>query len=218
MTIIELGSVLSVDDGTTNNAENVTATAVSSTTFTATCANSHTLINGPIGITRVSDTSIAAAVGFGQQTVQPGSMANISVGLNLIIDNGTPQETVTVTAATTTSFTTVFAKSHNPGAAVTIPLQGLARIDQSGNASIISQNFSTNQVNFVAVSPANADISLHRHVRLTLLHIQQRHGGHPDLDRDHLFRACISVYGFHYNQPSQQYLCTADTTRLSTVI
>jgi hypothetical protein len=155
MTYIEVGSILSVDDGTANNAESVTVTSVTGSTFTANFAISH---NAGVGITRLSDTSIAAAIPVGQQTVQPGSMENIFVGLNLTIDSGTLQETVTVTAVTSKTFTASFGNAHGKGAAVTIPLQALARVDQSGNASILSQNFSTMSVGIVAVSPTSANI------------------------------------------------------------
>lgn len=153
MNFIEIGSILIVDGG--SNAESVRVTAITATTFTATFSVPHA---ANVGIDRVSDTSIAAAVSAGKQTVQPGSMANISVGSSLSIDGGDPQETINVTAVAPTTFTADFAKAHTAGAAVTVLSQSLSRIDQSANATILSQDFQTNSVNIVAVSPTDADI------------------------------------------------------------
>ena len=154
MNFIKVGSILNVDGG--SNAETVHVTATTATTFTATFALPHA---ANVGIDRTSDTSIAATVPAGTQPVQPGSMANISVGSNLSIDSGTSQENVTVTSVTSTTFTADFAKAHAAGAAVTVLIQPLTRVDQSANATIISQqNIQSNVVNIVAVSPTNADV------------------------------------------------------------
>ena len=153
MNFIEVGSVLNVDGG--SNAETVRVTAITATTFTATFLIPHA---AKVGIDRVSDTSIVAAISAGTQTVRPGSMANISVGLNLSIDGGDPQETITVTSIAPTTFTADFAKSHLAGATVTILTQFLTRTNQSANTTILSQNFQTNSVDIVAVSPTDADI------------------------------------------------------------
>ena len=154
MNFIEVGSLLNVDGG--SNAETVRVTAISATTFTATFTIAHA---ANTGIDRVSDTSISAAVPAGTQTVQPGSMTNIIVGSNLSIDGGKPQENITVTAVTSTTFTANVANAHVAGAAVVVLTQFLTRVDQSANATVISQNFGINSVNIVAVSPTDADIA-----------------------------------------------------------
>ncbi len=66
----------------------------------------------------VVSTTLGTAVTPGSQTVTPGSMASIYVGAMLIVDTGTAQEVVTVTAVTTSTFTAVFANAHAGTAAV----------------------------------------------------------------------------------------------------
>ena len=56
--------------------------------------------------------------GTGTRTVTPASMTDIYVGSVLLIDVSTPQETVTVTAITATTFTAVFANSHSGSVAI----------------------------------------------------------------------------------------------------
>ena len=153
MNFIEVGSILNVDGG--KNAETVRVTAITATTFTATFSLPHA---ANVGIDRTSDTSISTAIAAGTQTVQPGSMTNISFGSSLSVDGGTSQETVTVTAITPTTFSANFAINHAAGAAVSVVTQFLTLVDQSANAKIISQNFQTNSVNIVAVSPVDANI------------------------------------------------------------
>jgi hypothetical protein len=155
MTFIEVGSLLSVDDGTPNNAENVTVTATTASTFTATFVRSHA---AGANVGRISDTSVAAAISAGVQTVTPGSMANILVGSSLTIDSGPNAETVTVTATTATTFTATFASAHTAGASVSINHQFLARVGQDANATVISQDFGNIAVTIVATSPASADV------------------------------------------------------------
>jgi Phage gp6-like head-tail connector protein len=61
-------------------------------------------------------TTVTAAVAAGAQTVTPASMAGISVGQLLTVDPDTPvAEKVTVTAATSTTFTATFANAHTGG-------------------------------------------------------------------------------------------------------
>ena len=67
----------------------------------------------------VVNTTVAAAISAGTQTVTPGSMASIYTGALLIVGTGASQEVVTVTATTSTTFTAVFANSHGGGTAVT---------------------------------------------------------------------------------------------------
>lgn len=63
-------------------------------------------------ISPVVSTTLGTAVTPGSQTVTPGSMAGIYVGALLIVGAGATQEIVTVTAASTTTFTAVFLNSH----------------------------------------------------------------------------------------------------------
>ena len=62
---------------------------------------------------RAVNTSCAKAVAAGTVQFTPQSMANIAVGSLLVIDTGTIQETVKVTAATTSTFTAVAAHAHD---------------------------------------------------------------------------------------------------------
>lgn len=64
-------------------------------------------------------TDIALGIASGLQTVTPGSMAAIKVGTVLSVDKGAAREMVIVTAATATTFTTTFSRTHEPGAKVT---------------------------------------------------------------------------------------------------
>jgi hypothetical protein len=59
-------------------------------------------------------TTLGTAVSStGSQTVTPGSMSQIGMGVNLLIDVGSANvEAVTVTAATSTTFTANFTKTH----------------------------------------------------------------------------------------------------------
>jgi hypothetical protein len=52
-------------------------------------------------------------------------MANIAVGTNLAIDQNMPQEIVTVTAVSSTTFTAVFAMAHAAGATVVLSTDAL---------------------------------------------------------------------------------------------
>lgn len=59
------------------------------------------------------NSTIAAAISTGTQTVTPASMANIAVGRQLVINNGAADsEMITVTSTTATTFTATFAKAH----------------------------------------------------------------------------------------------------------
>jgi hypothetical protein len=154
MTFIEVGSALSIDGGA--NQETVTVTATTATTFTAAFTKAHV---AGTGVSRLADTSISAAIAAGTQIVTPGSMANIAVGTSLNIDTGSNQETVTVTATTATTFTATFTKGHGTGTWVAINHGFLVRVDQSANATVISQDFGTLFPVAVAAHPANADVA-----------------------------------------------------------
>lgn len=69
------------------------------------------LLPGPSGAP-VVQTSIAAAISAGVQTVTPASMANIAATMVLLIDSGTSAEYVIVTSVSATTFTATFALSH----------------------------------------------------------------------------------------------------------
>jgi hypothetical protein len=80
---------------------------------------------------RYQDTS-SAAVSPGVATVTPGSLVPfVQVGTNLIIDQGTAsQETVTVTAVTSSTFTATFALAHAANFTITsVPVQVSAILD-----------------------------------------------------------------------------------------
>ena len=64
------------------------------------------------------NTSVAAAIAAGAQTVTPLSMAGINVGSQLTIDTGVNQEIVNVTAVTATTFTATFGLAHAAGSGV----------------------------------------------------------------------------------------------------
>jgi hypothetical protein len=63
------------------------------------------------------NTADATAVAVGAATFTPASMTNIAVGSALVIDDATAQETVTVTAVTSTTFSAVAANAHDGASA-----------------------------------------------------------------------------------------------------
>ena len=81
----------------------------------------------PLAIeTDTSSTTSTGAISIGlAQTVTPGSMAGIQVGTLLLVDTGTNQESVVVTATTATTFTATFTDSHNAGTTILVPIPGL---------------------------------------------------------------------------------------------
>src|SRR5882762_6235217 len=93
------------------------------------------------------------------QTVTPAAMTNVIVGSVLFIDDGAANaEIVSVTATTVSSFTAVFANNHAAGASVSVQREVIARIDENGAGSQISQDFSPNQVTGIAPSPTDPNI------------------------------------------------------------
>lgn len=60
----------------------------------------------------VVSTKLGTVVAAGTHTVTPASMASIYVGAMVIVGTGSAEEVVTVTAATGTTFTAVFAFAH----------------------------------------------------------------------------------------------------------
>lgn len=112
-------------------------------------------------VVRDSDRTLSTAItATGSQIATPSSMANIAVGTILTIDSGNNQENVTVTGTTATTFTASFGKTHLTGVTIQLNRSLVVRIDRTGIASQISQDFGLNgvQVNIVAPSPLNKDI------------------------------------------------------------
>jgi uncharacterized phiE125 gp8 family phage protein len=70
-------------------------------------------------------TSVALGISAGAQTVTPASMAGIAVGSVLTIDEGASRESVMVTAVAATTFTAVFAETHEAGARVSAVPDGV---------------------------------------------------------------------------------------------
>lgn len=65
------------------------------------------------------NSTIAAAISTGTQTITPASMANIAIGRQLVINSGaTDSELIVVTATTATTFTATFAKAHAANSSV----------------------------------------------------------------------------------------------------
>lgn len=72
-----------------------------------------TYCDGTTGNQLTLVSSVAAGVAApGSQAVTPATMTGITVGLQLIVDVGQTQETITVTAVTATTFTATFAYAH----------------------------------------------------------------------------------------------------------
>jgi hypothetical protein len=59
------------------------------------------------------DTTDATAIAAGNAVFKPASMSNIAVGSVLVVDRGSAQEAVTVTAVTATTFSAVAAHPHD---------------------------------------------------------------------------------------------------------
>lgn len=76
---------------------------------------------GQAGALNYAGTTLSAAVtvNASAQSVAVGSTANIYDLEQLLVDTGSSQETVTVTAVTATSLSAIFTKSHSSGAPVT---------------------------------------------------------------------------------------------------
>ena len=72
-------------------------------------------------MTRAVETKSASVIAPGNAVINPASMANITVGAQLIVDAGPAQETVTVTATTATSFTAMTSKPHD-GSSTAFPI------------------------------------------------------------------------------------------------
>lgn len=71
-------------------------------------------------------STLGSTIAAGTRTVQPASMKGVYVGQRIVVGGTT--ETVYVTAATDTTFTAVFANSHNSSDAITIYAQAEQRV------------------------------------------------------------------------------------------
>jgi hypothetical protein len=107
-------------------------------------------------VTLDAGTTLTSAIGSGVQVVTPVSMTGISTGMTLDVGG----EFVIVTATTATTFTANFGSAHAAGTTVQSARATVGRLDQSGGAARISQNFGLNgvQVETVAVGPSGTDV------------------------------------------------------------
>jgi hypothetical protein len=88
-----------------------------------------------LSISNNVNTSIAAAIAPGTQTVTPASMANIVPGYLLTVDIGAAQEEVQVLTTTGTTFTAAFANSH-----LTLPIPVTAAATDAVLARLITSS------------------------------------------------------------------------------
>jgi hypothetical protein len=137
---VVVGMALGVDSGT--SFEVVYVQAVSGNVITANFTKAHnsavavtTVLVPNLPITMISatgpaNTTASTAIAPGSVTVTPASMYGIHVGDYLVVDTGTPQEVVQVTAVTMTTFTATFANSHSGTYAITtaVDVYGKARL------------------------------------------------------------------------------------------
>lgn len=98
--------------------------------------------NGGIAASTTSTTTVAP----GSVVVTPASMTGIAVGTNLLVDTSTAQETVTVTAVTSTTFTATFTKAHGPSSWAIGPFVTTSDflIDFTSSSLSFSSNFRLN--------------------------------------------------------------------------
>lgn len=92
-------------------------------------------------ISATVDTTCATTVAKGTIQITPLAMTNIGVGSALVIDTGTAQETVTVTAITPTAFTALTAQAHD-GTSTPFPI-----------VSVATPNISRGWLNFLPGQP-----------------------------------------------------------------
>jgi hypothetical protein len=88
----------------------------------------------------------------GVQTVTPQSMAYITSGSLMFFDTGPATEIITVSSTTATSFSANFSKTHAAGVMIDVFQSFVVSIDQSGNATQISQVFGQNSPQAIAGS------------------------------------------------------------------
>lgn len=112
-------------------------------------------------IVQDSNTTLANPIvaNAAAQAATPASMAGIIVGSRITIDSGANTENVIVTMVTATTFTAIFSKNHAAGVAVQPNRALVARIDETGGATQISQDFvAEGNVRIVAAHPSDANI------------------------------------------------------------
>jgi hypothetical protein len=112
-------------------------------------------------IVQDSNTTLANPIvaNAAAQAATPASMNGIIVGSHLTIDSGANTENVTVTMVTATTFTAIFSKNHAAGVAVQPNRSLVARIDETGGATQISQDLvAEGNVRIVAAHPTDANI------------------------------------------------------------
>jgi Tfp pilus assembly protein PilV len=102
---------------------NSTAVSATDSTYSGDVALSGSLSNDITSAAVNCSTTLTGGVtaSTAPQTVVPASMTGINVGSSLAIDMDAAFEMVTVTAATASSFTAVFAKTHAGSASVFLP-------------------------------------------------------------------------------------------------
>lgn len=108
-----------------------------------------------------SDTILTTAIvaNSAPQVATPASMNNIISGSKLIIDSGSNQEIISVVSTNATSFTATFTKNHYSGSTIQNERHIIVRVDETGAAVQISQDFiGSSGIFLVAVHPTNVNI------------------------------------------------------------
>jgi hypothetical protein len=109
--------------------------------------------------TRSPLTTLTAAITApGTQTAHAASLAGVVEGALLVVDTGAAREGVVATSVTATTFSADFGSKHPVGAPILLQMQCVGRIDHTGSARQISQDFGARGVRFVTASPVNADL------------------------------------------------------------
>lgn len=90
------------------------------------------------GALLVSTTTATAVGAPGSVTVTPAAMTNIFAGTQLLVDVGAAQETVVVTATTSTTFTATFANTHSgTWNVVSAPLASVTYASGTNEAALV---------------------------------------------------------------------------------
>lgn len=107
--------------------------------------------------TAVVETTCATAAAAGAVTFTPRAMTNIAVGSALVIDTGTLQETINVTAVTATTFTATATKAHD---GTVTPFYVVSAASPDVSRGWLNFLPGTPNQNSVGGAPANAAIAL----------------------------------------------------------
>lgn len=111
--------------------------------------------------------TVAAAFASGVQTVTPSNMAGIAIGSRVVVEPGVvrpdgtrPEDVVTVTDFTDTSFTAAFRFAHPARSRLQLEHAFVGRLGEDDPPQQISQDFGDNgrQVTLAIVDPTNANI------------------------------------------------------------